>query len=88
MKGKNIRKEKAKKPLRPPVDHNQKTFFTDWEKGIDYRIVHNNCEAEVRLRLTDELVGVYKAATRSWRKVQSLDYLTHGVRVMVEGLYT
>lgn len=85
MKGKNIRKENVKKPVRPPVDHDAKFNFLD--QGVEYRITHNNQEAEVRLRGTDELVGVYKAATRDWKKIRLRGFLTHNVRIRVENLY-
>ena len=87
MKGKNIRKENIKKPARQPVSHDHKVYFTDQKSGIDYRIIQDNYEAEVRLRFTNELVGIYKAATRNWKKVQFGNYLTRDVRIMVESLY-
>lgn len=87
MKSKNIRKENSKKRIQQPIDHNFQVYYTDINNHIDYYISHNNCEAVVRLQNTLELVGVYKAATRNWKKVHYKDYLTTDIKRKVESLY-
>lgn len=87
MKGKNIRKEKPKKPISHPVNHGINTDLTDADYGINYRVHYDNYEAELRLKDTNELVGVYKAAARDWRIIHLGNFLTHDIRVKVEALY-
>ena len=87
MKGKNIRKEKPKKSVRRPVDYSINTDLTDADYGVDYCVHHDNYEAEVRLKGTNELVGVYRAAARDWRVIHLDNYLTHDIRAKVESLY-
>lgn len=87
MKGKNIRKDKPKKPIREPVNHDNKILFTDKDKGIDYYLIQNNYETVVRLKETNEPVGIYRAATRSWKNpIQGL--LTAKVISKVYSLYS
>ena len=86
MKGRNIRKDKPKKPVREPVNHDNKIFFTDKDKGTEYCLIQNNYETIVCLRETNEPVGIYRAATRSWKNpIQGL--LTPKVKLKVYSLY-
>ncbi len=86
MKGRNIRKEKPKKPVRKPVKHNNKIPFTDKDRGIDYYLIQDNYETVVYLRETNQPVGAYKAATRSWKN-PVMGLLTHNVKLKVYSLY-
>lgn len=85
MKGKNIRKE-TKKPVRKPVKRSNKIPFTDTDNGIDYYLVQDNYETVVYLRETNEPIGAYKAATRSWKN-PVMGLLTHNVKLKVYSLY-
>ena len=86
MKGKNIRKENTKKPVKQPDNHSNKISFTDHERGIDYYLIQDNYETIVCLKDTNEPVGIYKAASRSWKNsVRGL--LTPSVKHKVYSLY-
>ena len=86
MKGKNIRKEKSKKPTKQPESRNNRIDYTDPDKGTDYYLIQDNYETIVCLKSTNEPVGIYKAATRSWKSpIKGL--LTQNVKLKVYSLY-
>lgn len=87
MKSRNIRKEKPRKPVEESVkQHSNRIPFTDKDRGIDYYLVQDNYETVVYLKETNEPVGRYKAATRSWKN-PVLGLLSHNVKLKVYSLY-
>lgn len=88
MKGKNILKEHVKKTTRKSAPREKAEEMIDKDYGVKYRVFHDNYEAEVRLKDTNEIVGVYRAAARDWRIIRLQNFLTHDIRVKVEALYT
>ena len=84
MKSKDIRKEHSvhKKESVSPSD--AKTIDYN-ENGRKYRIVHDHYNAIVSRPDTGEIVGVYKAANRIWKKMPGS--ISNNVRVLVEDLY-
>ncbi|MBQ3432793.1 hypothetical protein IJG22_00645 [Candidatus Saccharibacteria bacterium] len=84
MKSKDIRKENTKHKNSAP-SNGSKAIDVD-ENGYKYHIVHDHYNAIISRPDTGEVVGIYKAANRSWKKMQG--FVSNNVRVLVENLYT